>query len=335
MKNEVLNNTIKKLKKAIGKKNTLPVLDNIFNDNGKMTVTDLGTTYTVNTGFSGKFLIDFKSLDKILSKVSKNSEINIYPENDKIIVLVDNKGKFSFIKNDVDSFPSFPKCEKSLGVLDNHDITLIKKAVKYTANDDLRPTMKCVFIHKHIVASDSYKLVYYKHENKLSQDILIPNTVIKLMNDDIYSVFIGEKNINLVNDNESILFRICEGNYPAYQKVIPKNNNIIYKINTKELKEVINMAMITANPYTNLVIFNFNNSKLTISSQDIDMDTNFSTTIDVKSKDNKPIKIGLKGTFVLDLLNDCEEISTFKMSDPSHAILIDNDKLLMPIMINN
>ena len=338
MKTIELLSEVKKLKKGFKNSSYLPILDNIYNNEGTMTVFDLEIAMTVKTGLPGKFLVDFKLFEKILTKLPKDSEITSELSEDKITLTIDGGGKFTLPTYNVDDYPNIVKCENLLGELTEQDIELIKKAEKFAVESMLRPVLQSIFITDHIVASDAHRLVYYPHEMKLTKPILLTNKVAKIMNEKHYFVDSDKdgKNIKLVGSNEIITYRQFDGNYPHYMSVIPKDNGIVYSVDTKKLTETVKLALISANQSSELIKFNFNCTKVTVSSQDIYFSTEFSQDIDCKriASDLDNFKIGMKASFLLDMLSDCEEVVTFAMKSTDRAILIDDDKLLMPMMIN-
>lgn len=335
MKKAEIQKAIKKLKKCMNRKSTMAILDKILNDNGTMTVSDLEVFFTVKTGFPGKFLIDFKQLEKIVNKLPANAEIEIGVNGDRVELTTDKGAKFGFPSEDVADFPEPTKCEKGIGSFNPEQIGIIKKAVKFVANDDLSPIMNGVFLGDHIVASDAHRLVYYQWDKTLSEEILITDSVVGMINFSDYSVSVSEAGspvIKLVSENETIIFREIEGKYPNYQSVIPEKSPIHIELNTKDLVDTVKLAMVTANEASHLIKFDFEGNQVEVRSEDLGYETSFSQNVGLK-KQNGDINIGMKGSFLLSLLADCGETVTLKMTDPTRCILINDEKLLMPMML--
>lgn len=335
MKTTQLLETVKKLRKVSMKGVYLPICDNVLNDNGTMTVTNLTTTYVVNTGFDGKFLINLKNLYDIASKLPKDSDVDISQQADNIVISLSGGGEFKLIADDPNDFPKIPEVKNRIGVLVDDDIKLIKKAVKYAANDELRLIMNGVFVGEHIVASDAHKLVYYRHTKQTKEEFVISTEVVGIMNNGYYGVCVSERLIELIGDNERIIFHKIDGKYPDYMNVISKESNYVYMVDKNELKKTVELASITANKASNLIRFKFNGDSLSINSADRDFCTWFEKTIPCEAvrTDNSGIEIGFKSTFLLEILSDSEDTVTMKMTDPSRGCLFDDDKLLMPMMI--
>jgi DNA polymerase-3 subunit beta len=336
MKTSELLNAVKKFKKI---KNTsdLPILENILNDNGTMTFTNLHVSYTTKSGFPGRFLIEMKKLDKILSKLPKDSEINVTCE-DKITISVIGGGKFALPTEDVKDYPFLIESKENIGKITPDDVSLIRKAVKYTAVEIMRPVYEYVLIGKHIVSTDAHRLVYFKHNQNTNQDFTMPAAAVQLLSDTNYNVSVNhQKNwVKLDSDSDAVEFRQFVGNYPDYEAVIPQNCSLLYKVDNKELQSAIKLAEVAANETTKLIRFKFNGSVLRVMANDMDFDTSYSQDIACKKLNNtgEGIEIGFKSTFLLDLLADADKTVTISMSDPSRAALINDDMLLMPMIIN-
>jgi DNA polymerase-3 subunit beta len=344
MKTKDLLSVLKKMKKI--KASALPILDNVLNDNGTLTFTNLEVTYTANVGFAGKFLTDFKQLEKIASRIPKDSEIEMISNNERVTLQIligrgfgsEKGGVFTLATENTKDYPVKPDTKESIGKLAPEDIGLIKKAVKFVDdNEGRRPAMGCVYCgEKHIVASNAHKLCYFKYSKGLTKPVLIPDFCVALLDDSEYTVQTGEMRACLQNDKESINFRFPDANYPKYEQVIPTNNTNVYEVNTKKLIEVIKLAEISANQNAKLIKFNFVGHNLTVSSQDLDFATSFSQSIPCAPQKNaESIKIGFNSDFILEILSYCGESTTIKMSDPSRAALFNNDLLLMPMMIQD
>lgn len=337
MKTKDLLPVLKKMKK-VKASSSLPILDNVMNDKGTLTVSNLELTYTANIGFDGSFLTDMKQLDKILSRIPKESEIEMTANQANVTLQILKGGTFTLSTEDVEDFPLIPETKENVGILTAEDVKLIKKAVKFT-NDDggLRPVMGCVFCGaKHIVASDAHKLCYFQYSKGLNKSILIPDFCVALMDEVEYSVYIGNSRIRLTNEHETIVARFPDAPYPQYQAVLPTNNTNVYEVNTKTLVDTIKLAEISASQTTKLIRLTFSGHSLIIASKDLDFSTSFMQSIKCLPHDKaEPLEIGFKSDFILEVLAYCGETTTIKMSDPSRAALFNDDLLLMPMMIQD
>lgn len=303
MKLSDLKEFVKESKKIFNTKVALPILENVLVKDGYFTFSDLETTYRkkveINQNFYG--LIPFSELEKIVNKVKDceidfsftstsndvNSEFFFY---DKLKITA-GKFVFNFSVTNPNEFPIIKETNVALESICAYDINLIKEAVAFSADDELRPVMNGVFVDtENIVATDSYKLTYNKRKCAGTKTFIIPKKTIKLFNPkNDYSVFTDEKsqNYRFVDSNGAeIIFRCVEGKYPAYRNVIPNVNtaNYVFKISKAGLLEALDAALLCCNQASFLLKMqtDFVNKRVQISSQDIDFDKSFSTTISIE-----------------------------------------------------
>ena len=136
--------------------------------------------------------------------------------------------------------------------------------------------------------------------------------------------------------------RLTEGRFPNYAGVIPQDNPNIISVNREALIAALRRVLIFSNAVSSLVKLNIDNGKMRISSQDTDYSMSAEENL-LCDYSGTPIKIGYRGPFLLELLNNLpgEEV-VFKLGDASRAGLIlpteqeegeDILMLLMPMMI--
>lgn len=341
MKKRELQNAIINLKKINAKNSILPILDNVLNDNGKMTASCLNVEHTINVGFSGRFMLNLKILDKIVRKLPVYANIDIKTNGLKTYLTTDSGAEFYFANEETDDFPLMDVPKKRHGSIDSNTVDLMKRASSFVADDELRPVMQCICLTDRIVSSDAHRMVFYDYKKNIKDRILVDTKTVSVLSSDKYDVLISDKKdqthrvVKFSNEYESVTFRETEGNYPSYEKVIPSKTTINYRINRNELEHALNLALLTSNQHTKLVIFSFEENKLKLTTSDLDFDIGFNKTIECfPVGSTEDITIGFKGTFLLSLLGNCGNTVHFGMTDPTRTLIIDNDALLMPMMVN-
>ncbi len=386
MKLSDLKEFVKESKKIFNTKVALPVLDNILVKDGYLTFSDLETTYRkkfveINPNFYG--LIPFSELEKIVNKV-KDCEIDfsftstsedVSSEDffyDKLKITA-GKFVFNFSVENPNKFPLIKETNVALEPICAYDINLIKEAVAFTSDDELRPVVNGVFVDtENIVATDSHKLTYNKRKRAGTKTFIIPKKTIKLFNPkNDYSVFTdeGSQNYRFVDSNGAeIIFRCVEGKYLAYRAVITNINtvNYVFKISKAGLLEALDAALLCCNQASFLFKMrtDFVNKRVQISSQDIGFDKSFSTTISiepVRGFDDfvigvkiQNMQLGLAHILPENILEQVEleqetdtsvkkpkkskikedEMVTFYITDPNRAIILNDNTLVMPISIS-
>ena len=106
------------------------------------------------------------------------------------------------------------------------------------------------------VATDTHRLssssIPIQDTKSLKPFILPKKTVFQLSNllqenNQSISMFVGEGKIQFKMGNSSIVSKVIDGKFPDYEKVVPKNNNKILKVNAKDfinsLERVITVSI--------------------------------------------------------------------------------------------
>ncbi|PIP54153.1 MAG: DNA polymerase III subunit beta [Bacteroidetes bacterium CG23_combo_of_CG06-09_8_20_14_all_32_9] len=362
---------LQSIKPVISSKNSLPILDNflfqIEEKNLHVTASDLESTLITNIELSnvegdGIIAIEAKRLLDILKEFSEQPlTFNINTKTFSVDVLSQN-GKFSFIGQDGNDFPKLPTIKAGKGTELNvkADLLLngINKTIFATADDELRPVMNGIFIEIsakeiRLVASDAHKLVRFKRfdiQTDVTSSFILPKKPASLLKNLLIK---GANNILIQFDDKNAFFslasnklicRLTEGNYPAYNSVIPVNNPNKLTVDRVELINSLKRVSVFSNQATNLVRLQITGNQLTISAQDIDFSISAVERIPC-SFDGEAMEIGFKSIFLMEiLLNISSTDVRFELSDPSRAGIIlpseiDNKDeevlmLLMPMMLN-
>ncbi len=362
---------LQSIKQVISSKNSLPILDNfLFQIEGKnlqITASDLESTLITNLELAnvdgeGIIAIEAKRMLDILKEFSEQPlTFNVNTETFKVEVLSQN-GKFELIGQDGNDFPKLPTIKKGKGSKINLTAELllngINKTIFATAEDELRPVMNGIFIEIspeeiRFVATDAHKLVRYKRfnvETEVSSSFILPKKPASLLKNLISK---GAENIEVEFDEKNAFFtiltnklicRLVEGNYPAYNSVIPVDNPNKLTIDRVELINSLKRVSVFSNQATNLIRLQITGNQLTISAQDIDFSISAVERIPCVFEGDS-MEIGFKSLFLMDILLNLSSTEVcFELSDPTRAGIIlpannenkDEDilMLIMPMMLN-
>jgi len=359
------------ISRVISTKNTLPILDNfLFELRGNdliITASDLESTMITtmnleNTDGEGVVAIPARILTDTLKEFPEQPltfEINM----DSLGVdLISENGKYSIVGKPGMDFPQLPELVEdqttSLNFTADQLLIGINKTLFATADDELRPVMNGIFIELGLdnvtfVSSDAHKLVRYKRlDAKSSKEasFILPKKPANLLK----NVLPKEENeVNIAFDDKNAIFtlssyklicRLVEGNYPAYEAVIPTNNTNQLFIDRLELYNALRRVSVYSNQASNLIKLKLGANELVISAQDIDYSISAVETLNCQYG-GEPMEIGFKSVFLIEILSNInsEEV-LLELSDPTRAGLLspkepdqeDEDllMLLMPMMIN-
>ncbi|PID29416.1 MAG: DNA polymerase III subunit beta [Candidatus Cloacimonadota bacterium] len=323
--------------------------------------TDLSLTYVSTIEVNGKedgiIIVPGKKFSTIIKGLPEG---NITLEKkDSMLNIKINSIKFEIaVTENSDEFPAIPeKLENNKMVIDSLKLKKFIGKTTYAASDDeLRAVLTGVLLSVSndkftIVATDSVRLVKLidNHLNFEGSeiDVIIPSRSLNLIqnsiirNDDC-NLFLGENYIEVRFENTTIFSRLINGKYPAYQSIIPVNNDISVSIDKNKLINAVNRISITCNPLTKRLNFSFENNKLTISAEDSNTASKSEESLDIEYGYDD-FAIGFNSNKILDILKNIDSESiVMLMSTPGKPIIIkpseDNNlydiiALLMPVQV--
>lgn len=359
------------ISRVISSKNTLPILDNfLFELKGNdliITASDLESTMITtlnleNREGEGVIAIPARILTDTLKEFPEQPltfEINL---DSMAVNLISANGKYSIVGKPGIDFPQLPQLkEDSTNRITFSSEQLLKginRTIFATADDELRPVMNGIFVeigtdNVTFVSSDAHKLVRYKRldaKADVEASFILPKkpaTLLKniLSRDEVpVQVSFDDKNAVFSLPGYRLICRLVEGNYPAYDAVIPKNNPNKLAIDRLELYNTLRRVSVYSNQASNLIKLHLKPNEIVISAQDIDYSISAVETLQCQYGGD-PMEIGFKSVFLIELLSNinAEEVS-LELSDPTRAGLLlpsgsdeeDEDllMLLMPMMIN-
>lgn len=364
----------------VNSKNSLPILSNILvesNDlqNDIVVTTSDGETWlsckanVIESDKNVRFCVNANDIYKALSNLKgKVVEFDIN-EQKHIVTCKHDTGRFSL---PIETCENFPKATIIASDEENGVTTKIFKscdilnAVKKTcfaiSSDELRPVMNGIHFDFFkdcmvSVASDGHKLVKFKNmditmgdgvDNEPINGFTLPQKPSMLLAN-ILSGMEGE-NVKLVFDEHVVVInnkdfklttRLIEGNYPNYDRVIPKDNNINVKVRKNDIINALKRVMPMSNQTSELISLKFTKRLLNIEA--VDFDFSKSANESVSCDNDFEMTIGFKGSMLLSVLQniDGEDLNIF-LKDPSKAAIFcpttkngntEYTSLLMPMLV--
>ena len=359
---------LKKLCDVAKVNKNLPIItDNACLKDGRLTSTNLEVQISMPTTWEGEGVINIKNI----YKMGAVSHVNIEPETEVAVISIGN-GKQKAPVMPLEDWPRFTDTPNSIGVIVASDIARLKKAVKFIGNDEIRPVMSGVNLSdRAIAATDAHWLYRDFITSELPEgfNIIIPKPVIELLNvGEIYTLssavqeYWGENKDKekpillyaLSNGEEVIKFRAIEGLYPNYEVVIPQENPLTVLVDSKTLKQAIEQAIPSANQTAKGIEFYIRDGWMKIEATDPDEMREYSTVIPctttwkfpepapvIGGEEPLPLPeapevfcIKMKGDLLLEILKSNNQPTTvIHLSADNRAILIGNEYLLMPMML--
>jgi len=215
----------------------------------------------------------------------------------------------------VGEFPPVPKKKKKGVSINAKEFSQAIKSVLYAAaTDEGRPLLTGVKVRKTgdetlFVATDGYRLSLKRANFPLNGDFdkVIPGKALShvLQMDEAGSLEfeeVEEGQIGFFVGDFEVYTRVIEGEYPAFDRIIPKTNTTSVSLGKEELVKAVKTAAIFAKDNANIVRFHFDENSLTISANTPQVGES-NVEMDVKTEGDGG-DIAFNSRFLLDFLNN-------------------------------
>ncbi|NOR45035.1 MAG: DNA polymerase III subunit beta [Candidatus Delongbacteria bacterium] len=333
------------------------IILNLKENNLTITATDLSVTLVnnvdVNGAEDGIVVVHGKKFISIIKSLP-DSNITIKKEG-SVVKIISNNIKFEVvITEDYNDFPATPK-----SLSGNHlaiDSLKLKKYINKTvftvSPDQLRAVLTGVLFsiksnELTMVATDSVRLVKLedkdiKYEGE-ETDIILPAKSLNIVanaidkNEECF-IYFEENYVEFRINNIVIFTRLINGKYPAYQAIIPVNNNLKAKMDKLSVTSALSRVSLACNPVTKLIKFNLSKDQLLINSEDSNSSSKAEENINI-DYEGEELFIGFNSTKIIELLKNIEtEVIELSISTGKKPVIIkpfestDNFDILMLLM---
>jgi len=346
MKKEELSTLVKVIGAVVPKTPIVPISSCIKIKEGVVSVTNLEVTVEMKTELIDDSIVEADLWCKGMSSV-KEHEIKV--EKNQYIIF-NGAEKVSIPGGDykMEEFPTSmvnkPDDKVVLGTIGDKEIDKITTALKFANTEDiLRPHLLNVHYHEYIVGLDGFWAYYHKTDNPLSQEILLPKTVCRLLGlvgGEFEVAIHGEKAGSFTGKNITIAFKLPETEFPNFLSVIPTEFDYMVELNRKDFLDCVNKAAIYGNSFNHMAI-KIDGDNLSIESMDTELKTSYSSDLDpilVKNDLNElgaKMEIGFMATNMATILKCIEEETVvIQMIEPEKGAVINDEYLLMPIHLS-
>lgn len=334
---ENLSKGINTVSRLVSSKTQLPILSNILlkTEEGrlKITATNLETGINLWIGAKiekeGSFTIPAKILSEFVNSLPKD-KVTLELKGNLLNISCQS---FSADINGLPAseFPEVPSLDGKISFVLEPEV--LKRAINCVgfaaATDEGRPVLTGVLFNFkkekiEIVATDGYRLSIKTIDNKnkkeevFKEKIIVPARTMMEVARIIQEGTKEEKEkvqISLTKEGGQIIFhyqdtdlitRLIEGQFPAYEKIIPQENTTKIIVSTPELIQAVRVASIFARESANIVKFKIQSinggPKLKIMANAPQLGRNI-TELDIK-KEGEDNKIAFNSRYLMDLLTN-------------------------------
>ena len=367
VKRDTLLKSLNFVQGVVEKKNTLPILSNVLLDlkNKKLSIvaTDLDIAFydeinDVKTVKEGSTTTSAAILYDILRKISSNSDLNFELKSENKLSLKSENSDFNLLCLPTDNFPTFNDEFEGdeIQLENNRFLKLLNKTKISISNDDTRHYLNGIFLHlteSHGrnfltgVATDSHRLSSSSLEVNLKGDfspIILPRkTVFQLCSllsesNSKLSMQTTDNKVKFNLGNIKLVSKVIDGKFPDYNKVVPKNNDKLLEVSSKDFINSIERV-------TSVSLDRKEGVKLILSKENVQLLVNSANSGDgnevIKANftsDNTTISFNSK--YLIDIASEIEDKNLkMKLKDSVSPVLIEDssDKnsyyVIMPMKI--
>lgn len=346
----------------------LPILGNILISTQKSKIyvssTNLEISASVAVGAKieeeGEISIPAKVISELISNLPKET-IDISSDKEQLKISTSGFSSTVLGMNSAD-FPKVPNSLSKNSVINlfKEEITKAMSQVIFaTSVDETRPILTGVLFvfeknHLSLVATDGFRLsrkkIPLKFEGKTPENVVIPKGIL------------GELG-RVISENEELLFdlqekekqvifgvgetvltsRLLEGEYPDFEKIIPKNSTLNVLLDKEELLRAVKLASIFARESANVIKIKILKDSIKISGESGSAGSQ-ETKVDAKVGYNgelaEPFEIAFNYRYVEDFLHSVsgEEIKMEFSGVTSPGVFTDSSDsdylhLIMPVKV--
>lgn len=362
---KVLEKHLSKIIPAVPTRTPMPVLENFLFDvkDGLLTVTAtdleiaLKSSINVPSDENLKIVVPARLLYDVIRNLG-DVQITFKTEPNSKLTLTTETGKYNLSYSSPEDFPEIPSVTKEKEIaFSGSDL---KKAIEQTSfamsKEDMRPAMTGTLFEfsddgLRFVTTDGHRLVKYINKNikfKKDEQHIVPERAIsvlgKLLGETDVKIYISKTHAAFNFGDLEFITRLIGEKYPAYNSVIPLENEKILKVKTNDLLSTIKRMMLFSTSNSKQVKFSLKENLLEVSAEDIDHGSNAKENVYCDYK-GEPMDIGFNTAYVNDILSHVNDDETiFKLHSPTKACIVEpgevgeNEELmllLMPVRLNN
>ena len=351
---------------AVEKRNTIPVLLNVKIEakNGRLhlTATDMDIVMVASAealiSQEGSTTVPAQLFYDIIRKIPDTADINIDLQEDDLAVKISyGRSKFSLPCLDSSEFPILSEGEMlvNFNIKSSELIKIIDKTRFAIPSDETRFYLNGLFLHSMVagggielrgIATDGHRLALASSTHS-SLTAAVPGVIIpkKTINEikkiiegnEETTVAFSRAKIRVSSGTSMIISKLIDGEFPEYDRVIPKNNDKVVKVDRKTIFDAVDRVSTIATDKNKSIKLILENNKISLQIKSND-NGNASEEIEVEFTGDT-IETGFNSRYFLEILGQInkDKINIHFKDGMSPALINtdDNDSLyvIMPIRV--
>lgn len=361
---EIFLKGLSKVQGIVEKRNTIPILANVLieaTETGiNMTATDLEVGmkafYPADVEKTGKITVSAKKIYEITKELPEK-EISFLAKDNCWVEIRCGKALFNIVGLAADEFPYFPypENENFIDIKSNIIKEMIDKTYFSISTDETKYNLNGIYFRTennddisklHLIATDGHRLSMIGKEiksnlnNELSKGVIFPRKGIfelkKISDEGESDIKIGfmDNNAIIKKDKTIVVMRLVDGEFPDYNRVIPKQNEYVAKIKRNDFLHSLKRMSILSNEKSKGIKISLKSNIIEISSSNPEFgDAREELEVEYSGPE---LSIGYNARYIMDVLQnqDSEKIELYIKDNLSPGILkaVGDDDYLAVIM---
>ncbi len=314
------------------KTGTIPILQNFLmetEDTGlKVVFTDLEMAVkhhiNVNIKNAGNITVPVKKFMEVIQNLAEGAEVNISADESNRILINSGKSKFKISGAPKTDYPVIPDLDETnsfrvpAGTLES----MITGTIFSASTEDDRHFLNGLLWKYEkgffsVVATDGRRLALAstdKIKSKKDFKVIVPSKILnelvkfiktaELDDKEEIIVALSSNQIGFKIDKTVFISRLIEGNFPAYDQIIPKTKEISIETDIPKFVAVTKRAAICSTERGGAVKYTFKKGIVVVNSASQNMDFEDEMEVDYKGKD---FQVSFNPKFILDILKSAGE----------------------------
>lgn len=328
---DVLLRGLGRVQGIVERKTTLPILSNVLLEASEgelhLTATDLEvgmkSSYAAMVKTPGRVTVAAKKLYEIIKELPEG-DVSFRAKENAWIEIRCGKAIFNIVGLAADEFPFFPQLgrEEFVELQSGELKDMIEKTLFAVSTDESKYNLNGIYFKSQIeegrellrlVATDGHRLSLIQREvasrgiAELGRGVIFPRKGIvelkKLTEEGAGNILLGFHDNNAVarKDQTTVVMRLVDGEFPDYQRVIPKGNEHVATIDTDPLLHALRRMAILSSERSKGVKLHLRGNLLEISSSNPELgDAREELEIAYQGPE---IAIGFNARYLIDVLN--------------------------------
>ncbi|MFT6331974.1 MAG: DNA polymerase-3 subunit beta [Lentimonas sp.] len=352
---------------AVEKRNTIPVLLNVKIEakNGRLnlTATDMDIVIVSNAealiSKEGSTTVPAQLFYDIVRKIPDIADINVeLNEDESTLKLSYGRSKFSLPCLDPSEFPVLSEGEMDVDfkISGEELIKIIDKTKFVIPSDETRYYLNGLFLHSmkigdeielRGVATDGHRLAMAcSNASNLTSEVegvIVPKKAINEIRKIVegakeeVSIAFSKAKIRVTCEKSTIISKLIDGEFPEYDRVIPKSNDKLAKIDRKLIFSAVDRVSTIATDKNKSIKIILESGKITLQIKSSDSG-NASEEIEV-DYEGDTIETGFNSRYFLEIIGQInkEKLDVFFKDGSSPAIIKTDNKndlyVIMPVRV--